>query len=412
MLAETIVTHVLTRQARPYFRLKPVKESVLFKPDRHGKYLLYIHIPFCENICTYCSFFKVKYSKGQAVSYFKALKKELSLIKKLGFSFDDLYIGGGTPTVLPEALFSLLDFIRSLWALKQVSVETIPHHLTGDNLKRLKECGVNRLSVGVQTFNKGFLDRFNRWMNKSDMEEVKIKIKGACGIFDTLNVDMIFNFQNQTLSMLDAEINILKELPLDQITYYPLMYNGNLLKFTPRGYSRREKRLYRYITEKLSPEYSMTTPWNFSRNHHGMIDEYIITHDEYVGIGAGSFSYFNGHFFTHTFSIDDYIKRVNESVIPLAGYGFFNKKARIKYDLLIRLFSGMLDKTEMKRKYGRFFLLYIWKELLFLLLLRTITIRGGRIYSAARGNYLFLLLMRHFFSFVNYFRELSKKLSH
>ena len=92
------------------------------EPDRDKRYLLYLHIPFCVVLCPFCSFHRVEFNENKATKYFSALKQEIKFAHDLGYRFSELYIGGGTPTVLPEQLAETIEFVSSLQPLSAVSV--------------------------------------------------------------------------------------------------------------------------------------------------------------------------------------------------------------------------------------------------------------------------------------------------
>ena len=194
------------------------------KPNKDNSYLLYIHIPFCEELCPYCSFARVKFEPSLALRYFDALEKEIEIYHELGYCFNNIYIGGGTPTIMPDRLGRIIELAKSLWQIKQISVETNPNHLRPEILRILKDAGINRLSVGVQSFNNQILQSIQRLQKCGTGEEIKEKLLLVNGMFDTLNVDMIFNFPNQTDEMLMQDIKTIEEVKMNQITYYP--YNG------------------------------------------------------------------------------------------------------------------------------------------------------------------------------------------
>ncbi|NJN50449.1 MAG: radical SAM protein [Gammaproteobacteria bacterium] len=153
---------------------------------------LYVHIPFCPSLCPFCTFHRTKFRAERALPYFAAVHREIDRYHEAGFAFQDLYIGGGTPTVLPDALGALIDHARSRFALRHIAVETNPSHLTEPIMARLAAASVNRLSVGVQSFDDGLLARMGRHAYGT-RREIIAALEGAQGYFATLNVDMMFN---------------------------------------------------------------------------------------------------------------------------------------------------------------------------------------------------------------------------
>ena len=376
--------------------------------------LLYVHIPFCEELCPYCSFFKVKFDKQLADRYFDSLEKEILSYSKKGFKFDEVYIGGGTPTVLPEKLGKIILLIRSLWDIREVSVETNPNHLQPEILKTLKESGVNRLSVGVQTFDDNLLKKMKRFKKYGSGKEIQRKIIESKDIFNTLNIDMIFNFPEQTAEMLNNDIDIINNLNVDQATFYPLMSSSSvknkIILTMGKHTQNNEKIFYKQISRKLSQKYKLSSAWCFTLKGN-MIDEYIVTRDNYIGVGAGSFSYLKEGMFATTFSIPQYIDNVKSGISPITMGNNFKKKEKILYYMLMSLFGGKMQIKHIRKSFGFFWFLYLFFELSFLLLSRGITINKGSLIVTEKGRYYMVALMRDFFTMVNNIREQCRKQS-
>jgi coproporphyrinogen III oxidase-like Fe-S oxidoreductase len=372
-----------------------------------------MHIPFCEQLCPYCSFVRVKFDPSLACQYFDALKKEIEIYYELGYCFDSVYIGGGTPTIMPDRLAQIIEFVKSAWQIKQISIETNPNHLVPEILRILKDIGTNRLSVGVQSFNNKTLESIERLEKYGSGEEIKRKISSVIGMFDTVNVDMIFNFPNWTEQMLAEDIRIIKELKADQVTYYPFIVSNfkkeQIAERCGKIDYRQEKRLYQLVAEQLSDTYNQESVWCFS-DKKGLIDEYIVDHDEYVGLGPGSWGYINGTMYSNTFSVQHYISALSRDKHPVTAYRSFSQRERMHYYLLLKLLDGSLNLSSMKKEYGSRFWLYLWPELLFLLITRAAIFRDNNISLTPRGRYYWVLLMRTLFSLVGDHRTIHTSL--
>ena len=168
-------------------------------------YSLYIHIPFCETLCPYCSFNRFSFREKLARGYFKDLRTELELVHELGYRFDTVYIGGGTPTILIDELTALIDLVKRQFAIREVSCETNPNHLVPGIIDRLAG-RVDRLSVGVQSFTPEILKAVHRLDKFGSPEQILERIAYAAPMFPTFNVDMIFNFPGQTEAMVRQDI--------------------------------------------------------------------------------------------------------------------------------------------------------------------------------------------------------------
>ena len=403
MLVETFLRVCAKSLTQRYLAFEEYSHNLLPQPKQQGRYLLYIHIPFCEELCPYCAFMRVKMEHSLARAYFDALKKEIEIYRDCGYCFDSVYVGGGTPTIMPEELGQIISFVRDTWPIKQVSVETNPNHLAGDHLRILKDVGTNRLSVGVQSFDNKILESIQRLDKYGCGEGIREKICSVMGMFDTVNIDMIFNFPNQTEEMLVQDVEIVKEIGADQVTYYPLIVSDVRKKELARKCGKvsyhKEKRLYKLITERLGQVYSQESAWCFS-SEQGVIDEYILNHDEYAGLGAGSWGYINGAMYSNTFSIRQYIQMLRTNSHPIVSMRRFSRRERVRYDFFVKLIEGTLSLSAMSKKYGERFWLYLLPELAFFLTIRAAKLRDGKIVLTSRGRYYWVVLMRTLFAVV------------
>ncbi len=167
-----IVTRVARREFARAVRFEGRGVPRIPSPSVEKPRLLYLHVPFCERLCPYCSFNRVIFQPHLARSYFKALQREIALYRDLGNTFTGIYVGGGTPTVLVEELAAVLDLARGLFPNRDISVETNPNHLTDANLAVLVQAGVQRLSVCVQSFDDGLLRKMERYEKYGSGEEI------------------------------------------------------------------------------------------------------------------------------------------------------------------------------------------------------------------------------------------------
>lgn len=374
--------------------------------------LLYLHIPFCERLCPYCSFHRVPFEEAQARDYFAALRKEMHLYREAGYDFSGIYAGGGTPTVLIDELEATLEQARALFPIREVSVETNPNHLTDENIRTLKRAGVNRLSVGIQSFDENLLRSMDRYEKYGSGEAIADRMKRTLGCFDTLNADMIFNFSSQTEESLDRDLDILMQMAVDQVTYYPLMVSDSTRAQVEEAFGRmngrQEERFYRRIVRRLLPGYRFSSSWCFSRKaleKDSIIDEYVVDYDDYAGLGSGSIGYLKGTCYANTFDIPEYIDRVQRGEIPLMASRNFGRRERIRYDFLMKLFGGKLDIAWLRGKYGGPVFRHLWHILLAFRLAGGLRYWNDQLWVTDRGRYYWVIMMREFFTAVNNFRD-------
>ncbi len=409
--SKTVICQLIAQEARRAF-----SQSMQFEAGLHPLLpvcetsrprLLYIHIPFCEQLCPYCSFNRVRFEESLCREYFSALRHELLLYKERSYDFGGVYVGGGTPTVLMDELEETLETAKDYFSIDEISVETNPNHLTSDRIEVLQRAGVNRLSVGIQSFDDTLLRAMGRFEKYGSGSTNVERLQATAGYFDTLNADMIFNFPIQTDETLDRDLTLLLESGVDQVTYYPLMVSDLTKSVVERTLGivdyRKEQRMYQRIVERLLPDYRFSSAWCFSRKE-SMIDEYIVDYDEYAGVGSGSIGYMNGICYANTFNIQEYIDRLKGNEIPLMASREFSLRDRIRYDFIMKLFGLKLPIEPVQEQYGAHFIRYLWWDIAAFMMAGGLRYRRGTFHLTNRGRYYWVIMMREFFTAVNNFR--------
>ncbi|MCX6007872.1 MAG: coproporphyrinogen III oxidase family protein [Chloroflexi bacterium] len=374
---------------------------------RGDRVSLYIHIPFCRTLCPFCCFNRYLFKEDQARMYFKDLRKELDMYIGMGFKFNDFYFGGGTPTVLMDELGDFIAYLRSKFEVKRISLETTPRELTPETVEQLRKLGINRLSVGVQSFDNGLLKDMGRTLFKG--EDSIEKLKSVQGKFDTVNVDLMFNFPSQTLEQFKSDVRIFKELGTDQATFYPLMPSPHKMDALTKKFRKvdtsREKQFYDVIlNELLDHGYKASTAWCFSRGDL-MIDEYIIDYDDYIGIGAGSVGFLGGDFLVNSFSLEGYHKLIEDSRLPIVRMRRLSDTEHCRYYMLTKFFSMGLNTKQFQNRFNAGIHSRLWAELLFFKTMGIIKEKDGLISVTRSGMYPVGTMMKEFFASLNTLRE-------
>lgn len=410
-----IVTHTARKQFARALNFEDGAAPVLTPCTDEKPRLLYIHIPFCEELCPYCSFHRILLNEPLAQKYHVALRREMALYRQRGYRFFSIYVGGGTPTVLIDELAETLHLARELFPITSISVETNPNHLTDANIHILKQAGVNRLSVGVQTFNDDLLKKIGRYEKYGAGEVIAGRLSDTLGKFDTVNADMIFNFPEQSEPLLEADLAVLLKLKMQQITFYPLMVSTltrRLMQETLGEVNfRREKSLFSLILRRLTPQYDSSSAWCFSRKQaaQALIDEYVVDFDEYAGLGSGAIGYLNGVCYANTFDIEQYIASLAQDHLPLQAARKFDPPDQMRYDFLMKLFATRMNVNEMEKKYAGRFFKTLWKEMAAFTLAGSFRYFSPNLHLTPRGRYLWVIMMREFFIAVNNFRDFCRK---
>lgn len=321
----------------------------------------YVHIPFCTQICYYCDFSKV-FIKNQPVdSYLEHLIEEYNSydIKKLR----TLYIGGGTPTALSACqLAFLLEKLTDkldLSYLEELTIEANPGDLDQGKIAVLKDSPVNRVSLGVQTFNDRMLKQIGRSHLEKDIYENIANLKKAG--FDNISIDLIYALPKQTME--DVKTNVAKAIALDipHMSLYSLILENHTVFMNrmrrgklPLPKEDLEAEMFEYIIAELEKagfehyEISNFSKPGFESRHNLMYWD----NAEYYGIGAGASGYVDGVRYKNHGPIRHYMQaveagntRVQEEVLTL------KEKMEEEMFLGLRKKSGV-SKKRFEEKFG------------------------------------------------------------
>lgn len=262
---------------------------------------LYIHIPFCKTLCYYCDFCKFINQKEEEIfKYTKHLIQEINQYKDNFNEITSIYIGGGTPNSIPleclNLLFKALEGINPI----EYSIETNIEHIDQNFIDLLKTTKVNRISIGIQSFDSILIKTMNRFHNKS-MCEKGIDLLKKNG-FNNINIDMIYGVKNQTIKQLESDLNILKELDIKHVSYYSLILEEKSV--FGRKYSDLESlidedlegNMNDLVIKKLKEfgynhyEISNFSKENFESYHNKLYWE----RSNYIGCGASATGYIDG----------------------------------------------------------------------------------------------------------------------
>ncbi len=412
-IIEPIINRMLRRSMRSVLRFDDAAGlSIPRAPHEQQRCLLYVHIPFCESLCPYCSFHRFELDEPRAREYFAALSREILMYRDLGYRFTGMYVGGGTPTIMLEPLLDIIGFARSELGISEISVETNPNHVCPEYLEPLRAAGINRLSVGVQSFDDMILRAIGRYEKYGSGQETCDRLQQAAGMFDTLNIDLIFNMPLQSARSLKRDLELIDRLNIDQVTFYPLMTAPSVAarlasSLGPISY-KKEKRLYRLILEHMRGTFHSSTAWCFSRKP-AMIDEYIIDYDSYVGAGSGAFGYFNNCIYINTFNLNEYIERVRAGLFPTGLVKQFTRRETLHYTLLMKLFATELPKSFFETDQGKDVREALRAELAALRLYGALRETPDSFVLTDRGRYLWVMAMREFFIAVDTMRDVCRR---
>ena len=317
---------------------------------------VYIHIPFCDNICSYCDFCKVFYNSKLVDNYLSALRNEIDLNYK-GEVINTIYIGGGTPSCLNlkqlKVLFSIIkkfNFIDDYEFTFECNIESIDY----DKLKFLYDNRVNRLSIGVQTFNEKFLEFLNR-NHTSDEVISKIGMAKEIG-FNNINIDLIYAIPGETLDDLNHDIDMFLSLDINHISTYSLILEEHT-KLYVDGVSNidedMDRSMYELICNRLSGNgFNHYEISNFGKPGYESRHNLVYWNNlHYYGFGCGASGYIDNVRYDNTRSLNKYISgnyRLNEDVLDR------NTILENEFILGLRKTNG-INISSFNEKYGNIF---------------------------------------------------------
>ncbi len=273
---------------------------------------VYVHIPFCNNICSYCDFCKMYYNFELVDKYLDALDKEIKE-KYQNNNIRTLYIGGGTPSSLTleqiDKLFLILKQIK-VNSDAEITFEMNVNDITEELLQKLKDNKVNRISIGIETINDKFLKLLNRNHTKQD---VISKIDLSKKYFNNINVDFMYAFPDQTLDDLILDLEFFKTLDVNHISIYSLILEKNTKLYIDNVSPLNEEvesRMYYYIINYLKNlGYIHYEVSNFAKRKYQSNHNLVYWNNQkYYGFGLGASGFINNIRYTNTRSINHYLE--------------------------------------------------------------------------------------------------------
>ena len=309
----------------------------------------YIHIPFCEHICYYCDFNKV-FLEGQPVDeYIEALLKEarLSLSEHPIEKMETLYIGGGTPTSLNAAqLDRLLDGLREILPYEngEFTVEANPGDLSAEKLDVMRNYGVNRISMGVQTFDDRLLKKIGRKHNAQDVyDTIQLLEKKD---FRNVTIDLIYALPGQSLESFRDTVERALALDLPHYALYSLILENQtmFMNWVRRGKMHLpeqevEAQMYAETIEAMEKagrmQYEIS---NFAKpgfeSKHNLV---YWSNQNYFGIGAGASGYLENRRYKNRGPIQHYLKSLNDDRLPILEEEHLSEQEQIEEEMFLGL---------------------------------------------------------------------------
>ena len=312
---------------------------------------IYIHIPFCNSICSYCDFCKVYYNKKYIYDYLDNLKKEISSRYK-GEKVNTIFIGGGTPSSLDiDELRYLFDIIgvfdKDIYC--EFTMECNIDSISEEKLIIMKKYGINRVSVGVESFNDSVIKFLGR---NHDKKMVFEKIGLVKKYFDNINIDLIYAAYDD-INILKSDIDCFLKLDIPHISTYSLIIEDNtMLKIN--GMKNIDEdidyEMYKYIEDALEKnDYIHYEISNYAKNGYQSKHNLVYwNNEEYYGFGLSSTSYINNERITNTKNLRKYL---NGEYLDTSVYE--DKDIRMENEIMLglRKLDG-IDLDRFKEKFN------------------------------------------------------------
>jgi oxygen-independent coproporphyrinogen-3 oxidase len=324
---------------------------------------LYLHIPFCRQICGYCPYHKQKFEDRAAAEYAMAVRREIDSYGSVvgPRPVTSLYIGGGTPTTMLEhGLPGLLEHLRGVFNLRcGVHMESHLNDLSEANLDRIEAMGVGSLSMGVEALRDASLRLLGRPYTAEAARQTVRRVM-ARG-FECVNVDLMFALPGQSGEEVELAARELVDLGVHQVSAYPLFrFPYTRMGSTGRAGNhglgqilRRRRMLERLERAFAEAGYRRSSVWAFTKA--GTPRYCSVTVPLYIGLGASGGSYLPDVFYLNTFSVAEYTRSLGEGRLPIALSVDLTRRMQMAGWLYWRVYETAWTRSDFRSRFGSSF---------------------------------------------------------
>jgi len=339
----------LTRSTRPFVFQNEYDEVLPFAEC--GGLGLYVHIPFCRQLCAFCPYCKELYAPEKCSRYIDALLEE---IHRVGGQYPghkeatSLYFGGGTPALAAHRLGEIIAALNQHFTITQgVGVELHPDNVTVPVLETLKAAGVTKISIGIQSFQ----NKYQSILGRSPVNAAELAKALAAVPFETVSMDFIFALPGQTLEDLKADLDAAFQSGANHVAIYPFIdftFTSSQIPPMPK----KEKRalldgITRYCTDRGCARSSI---WTFSSQPQAHYSS--MTRDNFLGFGCSATTLLGDQFKINTFSTEEYCRRIGEGRLPTALTLRFTRRQRMVYYLFWTAYSTQVNARDFEAFFG------------------------------------------------------------
>ena len=332
---------------------------------------LYVHIPFCKSICNFCPYCKVLYSAESCNRYIDHLIEEIHLVgsqHKERKEVTSLYFGGGTPALAADRIKEIIDALNEHFIITEgIGLELHPDNVNVKVLQKLKNAGVTKISIGIQSF----CDKYQKILGRKSVDTAGMKSALSVVPFETVSMDFIFALPGQTFDNLRSDIDLAFSLGANHIAIYPFI-DFTFTESPVAAMPKKEKRaLLDAITQYcIDKGYSRSSIWTFSSEQNA--DYSSMIRENFLGFGCSATSLFKKQFKINTFDVESYCKRISRGDLATSLTIRFTKWQRMVYWLFWTAYTTRIRISDfekffdvpLKKMYG--FEIWIAKRLGFI----------------------------------------------
>lgn len=326
---------------------------------------VYIHIPFCDHKCIYCDFYSIVSYENKS-NYLNSLLKEIDYFAnqyKEKYSIETIYFGGGTPSfVEPNYIEKILNHLDKYFSISdkvEITLETNPGTVDKEKLKSFKQIGINRISIGIQSFDDNELKFLTRIHNKETAIQT-VNLANESG-FENISIDLIFNLPKQTKERWFNNLQTAVKLPIKHISAYSLILErGTILnKMVLDGKVKIQDEDYDAQLYEITIDFLLNNNFiqyevsNFAKNgfeckHNNAYWRY----KDYLSFGTSAHSFVNGIRWWNYSSLNFYIDAINKKGNAIIGKEILSDEQIFEEYVMLALRSKGIDKEEFKRLFG------------------------------------------------------------
>lgn len=339
----------LTRSVKPFVFTNEFDQTLPYE-DCQGLGL-YVHIPFCRSLCNFCPYCKTVYDAGLCGRYIDALIREIHMVggqTKDKKEVTSLYFGGGTPALAAGRLGEIIGAVEEHFTVTEgIGVELHPDDVTVPLLQTLKEAGVTKISIGVQSFQEKYQTLLGR--GAADLSALSAALERVP--FETVSMDLIFALPGQTLRDLRTDVDLAFSHGANHVALYPFIDFTFTSSTVPAMDKREKRRLLDQITNYcLERGYARTSIWTFSGRAEARYSS--MTRDNFLGFGCSAATLLREQFKINTFSVEAYCGRVEGGTLPTSLTLRFSLRQRMVYYLFWTAYGTRVDEREFQRFFG------------------------------------------------------------